>query len=137
MMDNCQSKACCKIEATSPIIPEDTRDSGGKKVAKKNDDGEIISMLPLNDRICSEIRNISCSTAKMGLKYHPANVSPQEPPVGIVRIEVSVSVAMMCPMHPSPPITGTLHGTRASENQHDLERHRCIVGAVRPQTMVA
>jgi hypothetical protein len=52
-------------------------------------------VLPPYDRVLREVAHISNARPMARLKKHPANVRMEESLVGVVGIEVSVSVAMM------------------------------------------
>ena len=93
-------------------------------------------MLPTDDRVAGEIRDIHDTGLATGLEDHPTDVRPEEPVMGAIGVEVSVSVTMMSAVTTRPPLDRTLYSTRASECEEVLERTRSVVGTVGPEAVV-
>jgi hypothetical protein len=60
-------------------------------------------VLPFNNRVGAEVSYIGNTRADSGFEEHPAKVSPEETFVGIVRVEISVRVAMVSTVLDAPP----------------------------------
>lgn len=93
------SKRRIEITAT-PITPEVTRNDGRNDNAHKEDKPNEPFMLPTDDRVAGEIRDISDTRLATGLEDHPTDVRPDEPMMGAIGVEVSVSVTMMSTVTP-------------------------------------
>lgn len=63
-------------------------------------------------------------------------MGPPEPPLGVVRIEVRVGVAMVNAVRAGPPADGALNRAGAGGGEEELEDWVGGVGAVGPETVV-
>jgi len=53
-----------------------------------------------------------------------------------VGILVGVGVSVVSTVVPRPPPDGALNGGRSNSSEVDLERKACLVGLVRPETVI-
>ena len=136
-MDNEQtSKPRIEITAT-PIAPEVTRNDGRNDNAHQDDEPDEPVMLPTDDGVAGEIRDINDTRLATGLEDHPTDVGPEEPMMGAIGVEVSVRVTMMGTVTTRPPLDRPLNSTRASECEEVFERTRSVVGTMGPEAVVA
>jgi len=127
----------CRIEvAATPIAPEVTGNDGRDGNTHQEKDPDKPFVLPTDDRVAVEIRDISNTRLATGLEDHPTDVRPEEPVVGTIGIEVGVSVTMMSTVAAGPPLDRTLNSTCSSESEKVFERTRSIIGTMRPQAVV-
>ena len=129
------SKRRIEITAT-PIAPEVTRNDGRDDNAHQDEEPDEPFMLPTDDRVAGEIRDISDARLATRLEDHPTDMRPEEPMMGAIGVEVSVSVTMMSTVTARPPLDRTLNSTRASECKEVFERTRSVVGTMGPEAVV-
>ena len=60
-------------------------------------------MLPLDERVLAEIGGVGLAGVELRFEDHPADVGPEEPAFGVVRVEVGVGVSMVGAMGAGPP----------------------------------
>jgi hypothetical protein len=65
-------------ETALPVVPSKTSDEGGKTEAHEDDQVEVPLVLPLDDRVSREIRNVGGSDLSSRLDEHPSNVRVPE-----------------------------------------------------------
>lgn len=137
MVNKDQSSGTGKEETTSPVTPSKTSDSRGEEQTHDEDQTEVVSVLPSNDRIPRQVRNIGRSNSRSRLEDHPSDVGPPESLVRRIRVKLGVSVSVVSTVTSGPPLDGPLDSTSASGRETVLERGRSVVRSVRPQSVVA
>ena len=66
-----------------------------------------MAMLPLDNIVLREVANVRNTRSPAGLDKHPANVRPPETFVGVVRVQVGISIAVVSAVASRPPLDGT------------------------------
>ena len=137
MMDEGRSERTSVDEPASPISPDHPRDDGGDDVAHEDEEHDVVLVLPPDDGVAVEVRDVSDTGFATGDDEHPTDVRPEETLVGGIRVEVGVGISVVGAMASGPPFDGTLDGTCACEGESDLEWSRGVVGPMSPETMVS
>lgn len=126
-----------RIEITAPpIAPEVTGNDGRNDNAHQEDEPDEPVMLPTDDGVAGEIRDISDTRLATGLEDHPTDMRPEEPVMGTIGVEIGVRVTMMSTVTARPPLDRSLNSTRASDREKVFERTRSVVGTMGPQAVV-
>ena len=109
-------------KAAAVIVPEETTDNAGKDEARKNDDGEIVLMLPDHYRVLVKIGDIGTTNSlRVLLHDHPAEVRVEQALADGVRVLVGIGVAVMGTMVSSPPADTALNGGSTSKSEKDSQ----------------
>jgi len=125
-------------ETSLPVTPAETGNNGGEDEAHEEDDLEIVTVLPDNDWVIVEVRDVGTSNSLGVLLHeHPAKVRVEQTLANRVGVLVGVGVSVVCAVVASPPSDGALDGTTTNGSEENLERKRGVVGSVCPQTVVA
>ncbi len=128
---------CSRVDVTSHIVtPQETRNDSGQGEAHPDDKRKVPAMLPLDDGVLAEVADVRSTGLAPWLDNHPPDVRPDETVVRAVRVEVSISVAVVSAMASAPPLDRAFDGACTSHGQEVFERLGRIVRAMRPQTMV-
>jgi hypothetical protein len=93
-------------------------------------------VLEFDDLVLAEITDIGDTRLSAWFDHHPANVTPVQTLVRIVRVKVCVSVSVVSPMTSGPPLDRSFNRTSASKCKEVLQRLRSIVGTMSPKTVV-
>ena len=94
-------------EPPMPISPSIPRHRGGYDDRHDEGEDEIVSVLPFDNRIRSQVADICGTWLTPGLEDHPSDVRVKEAFTGVVGIKVGVGVSMVGAVSPSPPRNGT------------------------------
>lgn len=94
-------------------------------------------MLPPNDFILAEVRDVRDTRFAPWLDDHPTNVGPQEAAMRIVWIEFGIRVSVVCAVSARPPLDGPLHSTSTRSSEEVLQWPGRVIRAVGPQTVVS
>lgn len=78
-------------------------------------------MLPFDDGVLCEVRDVRHTGPSARLEEHPADVGKEKAFVGVVRVELGVCVAMVSTMATTPPLYGALNCTGSKDRQEVLE----------------
>ena len=125
-------------EAALPVTPAKTSQKHGKDEAHEDDNLEVVTMLPHDDRVIVQIGNVGTTDPLWVLFHdHPAKVRVQETLADRVRVLVGVGVAMVSTVVSRPPADRSLDGTSAKRSQEDLEWESGSVGRMCPESMIA
>lgn len=125
-------------ETSLPVTPTETSDDSREDQTHEEDDLEVVTVLPDDNGIIVEIRNIGASNSLWVLLHeHPAEVGVEQTLADRVWVLVGVGVSVVCTVVTSPPSDGSLNSTSSDRSQENLERQSCRVGSVCPQTVVA
>jgi hypothetical protein len=103
-----------------PIAPKYSRNSGWNTKAHKEDEPDIPTVLPPDNLVFAEIRDIRDTRFAPRLDDHPANVRPQQTAMGIIRVEVRIRVPVVRAMSTRPPLDRPLHRTCTSNSKKVL-----------------
>ena len=124
-------------EASEPVTPAETSHESREDEAHKEDDLEIVLVLPDNNGVIVEIGDVGAANSLGVLLHeHPAEVGVEQTLPDTVGVLVGVGVAVVSAVVAGPPSDGTLDGATPDGSQEDLERDRRGVGSVSPQTVV-
>lgn len=129
-----KNKSCCAGEevTTLPVTPKQARDHSGDAETENQEEGKIPAVLPPHDFVLAQIADVSNTRFTSRLDEHPTDVGVPESLVGIVWIQVSVGVPVVCAVAPGPPLDRALNSASASHCQSILERLRGVVCPVSP-----
>ena len=136
MVNKHQSSGTGEKESSSPISPSESGDGHREEESHGDDEREIPLVLPDDDLVLGEIRNIGDSGFSSRLEDHPSDVRPEETLVRGVGIEIGVGVSVMRSMSSRPPLDRSFDGSGPTEGEEVLKRKRGGVGSVRPESMV-
>ena len=123
--------------ATCGIVPEEPGNDSRNNEAHQKNELDIMAMLPLDNIVLREVADVRNTWSPAGFDEHPAHVRPPETFVGIVRVQVGISVAVVRTVASRPPLDGALNGTCSGQSKEVLKWLRRVVGPVRPQAVVA
>ena len=91
-------------KSTEPITPSQTGNETRKDQSHDDDGFDIIPMLPHDDGVFVQIRNIRTTDPLWILFHdHPTKVRIQETLSNRIRILVGIGISMMSTMIPRPP----------------------------------
>lgn len=107
-MNKDQSNDTRVNKSTEGISPSEVGDCSWQQETHDEDQREVVLVLPLYDRVVSQITNIGNTRLATGLDEHPTEVSVPETFVSIVRIKVGVGVTMVSTVTSGPPLDRTL-----------------------------
>jgi len=125
-------------EAAEPVAPSEAGNDSGEDDTHEDDDPEVVLVLPDDDGIAVQVRDVGASDL-LGvlLHHHPADVRVHKTLADRVRVLLGVGVSVVGAVVPGPPADGALDGTPSDGGQVDLEGERSRVRRVGPETMVA
>jgi len=123
-------------EALSPKVP---RHKGWDQKAEEEDEWSVVVLLEHDDGISFQVRHVDCLPLLLDqdvLSCHePPNMSKEEPPLGIMRVRMSLGVFMMGPVIPTPLMHGVLKRHSLTEGEEDPQWKRGFVALVCPEPM--
>ena len=91
-------------EPAEPVTPAEAANECGKDEAHEDDNLQVVLVLPDNDRVLVEIRNIGSSNSLWVLLHqHPSKMRVQKTLADRVRIFLGICVSVMSTMITSPP----------------------------------
>jgi len=137
LMDKKQSEKTSIDVTTLPVTPPQASDNGGEDVAHENDKLEVMAVLPPDNLVLGQVANVGDTGIATRLENHPADVRPEKTPVCAVRIEVGVGIPMVGAMSARPPPDRALNGTRTKNGKEILQRLRCVIGTMSPESVVS
>ena len=137
MVDETQPSGTGEEESTSPVSPGESGYHGGDDETHSEKQGEVVLVLPLDDLVSAQVRDVGNTDLASGLDDHPSDVGPPEPLVGGVRVELGVGVSVVRSVTAGPPLDRSLDGSGTSEGKSVLKRDRGVVRPVRPQSVIA
>ena len=110
-------------ESTGPVSPTETSNEAREDHAHENDRLDIVSVLPDNDRVVIQIRNVGTADAFGVLLHdHPPKMRVNEAFSDGVRILVRVGISVMRAMISGPPSDRTFDGSTSHGGEKDLQR---------------
>jgi hypothetical protein len=130
-MDKDQSSSTGKEESTSVITPSKPSNQSWYNEAH-DEQREVVLVLPSNDLVSSQVRNICNSDLSSWLDDHPPNVCPPETFVGGVWVQLGVGISVVRSVSSRPPLNRPLNGTSSGSRESVLKRHGSVVGSVSP-----
>jgi hypothetical protein len=108
-------------ESTPPISPSKTSDKAGKDHAHENDHLDVVTMLPDNDRIVVQVRNVGTANALWVLLHnHPSEMRVEKSLSNGVRVLVGIGVSVVSSVISRPPSNGALNSTTTNGGEKDL-----------------
>ena len=137
-MVNEAQPGCASVDQTTlPVIPEQSGDNHRGNETSNQNKLEVPPVLPPDNVVLAQVRDISHTGFPARLEDHPTNVCPPETPVRVVRVEFGVSVTMVGTVTTRPPFNGTFNSSCTSEGEEVLEGLGGVVRTVSPETVVA
>jgi len=108
--------------SSHPITPTDTGNEGGKHETHKDDNLEIVLVLPNNDWVLVKIADIgTANTLRILLHDHPSEVGVEETFADRVRVLVGIGVSVMSSVVSGPPSDGSFNGTPTHSSKKDSQ----------------
>jgi hypothetical protein len=92
-------------------------------------------VLPPDDLVPRQIRDIGDSDLGTRLEDHPTDMSPPEPLVSRVWVKVGVSVTVVSSVTTGPPFNGSLNSSGSRTGETVLQRKRSGVRSVSPESL--
>lgn len=124
-------------EATHPVAPAEASDDGGENQAHEENDLEVVLVLPDNDGVLVEIRDVGAAdTLGVLLHDHPADVAVQQSLADAVGVLGGIGIAVVGAVVTAPPADGALDSTTSNGCEEDAQRKPGRVRLVCPKTMV-
>lgn len=132
MVNENESSGTGKEESTSPVSPSESSNHGRESETHKQEKGKIVLVLPFDNSVPGQIRDIRYSNLSSGFNNHPSDVCPPEALVSRVRVELGVGISVVCSVTSRPPFDRALNRTGTSDRQEVLEGYRGVVSSVGP-----
>ena len=104
VVDEAQASCTSVDETTEEVTPEKTRDDRGNNEAHGDNERNVPSVLPSDNRVLGQVAHVGNTRPNAGLDEHPANVRPEETTVSIVRVQLRVGVPMVSTVASAPPL---------------------------------
>ena len=102
---NKNKSRCSGEEVTAlPVTPKDTRNDRGNNETEEQEEGEIPTVLPPHNFVLAQIADVGNTRLTSGFYKHPAYMREPESLVGIVWIQVGVSIPVVGTVAPGPPL---------------------------------
>lgn len=120
-----------------PVTPAEASDERRENEAHREDEVQVPTVLPPDNSALAQVANVRNTGLAPRLDEHPPHVRPEEPLLGIVRVEGRVRVTVMSTVAPRPPLDGPFDGTSSGHSEGILKRFRSVIRSVRPKTMIA
>lgn len=136
VVDKDESSSTGKEETTSPVSPSETGDHGREDETHEQEESEVVFVLPFDNSVSGQVRDIGDSNLSSWLNDHPSDVCPPETLVSRVRVELGVGVSVVGSVTSRPPFDRTLDGTGTSDRERILKRDRGVVSSVSPESVV-
>jgi len=130
-----QPSSSGKEETSLPITPTKTSDTHREEQPHDQKQRQVVVVLPPDDLGSSQVGDIGDTDLGSRLEDHPTDVSPPEPFVGRVRVEVGVGVTVVSSVASGPPFDGSLDGSGSGTGEDVFKRSRGGVGSVGPQSL--
>ena len=125
-------------EATEPIAPSKATYERGKDETHEEHDFQVVSVLPDNDGVFIEIRDVGAANAFRVLFHeHPAKVRVQQALTDRVWVLVGVGIAVVSTVVTSPPSDRAFDGTATNGSEEDAERQGGRIGGMGPKAVIA
>jgi len=131
-----QPSSSGKEETSLPVTPTETSNTHGEEQSHDQKQRQIVVVLPPDDLRSSQVGDIGDTDLGSRLEDHPTDVSPPEPFVGRVRVEVGVGVTVVSSVSSGPPLDGSLNGTGSGTCEDVFEGSRGGVRSVGPQSVI-
>jgi len=130
-----QPSSSGKEETSLPVTPTETSNTHGEEQSHDQKQRQIVVVLPPDNLGSSQVGDIGDADLGSRLEDHPTDVSPPEPFVGRVRVEVGVGVTVVSSVASGPPFDGSLDGSGSGTGEDVFKRSRGGVGSVGPQSL--
>lgn len=98
-----QSSCASKEEPSSPVTPTETGDSSREDHAHSDKEKEVVLVLPSNDLVPGQIRNVGNTDLASRFDNHPTDMRPPETLVSRVRVELGVGISVVSSVSTRPP----------------------------------
>jgi hypothetical protein len=108
-------------ETTEPISPSESRDEGWEDHAHEDDRLEVVSMLPDNDGVVIQIRDVGAADTLWVLFHdHPSDMGVEEAFADRVWVLVGIGVTVVSAVISRPPPNGTFNRPTPHGREEDL-----------------
>ncbi len=125
LLDEEDSENASVDETTHPVSPSKTSDEAREDHSHKDNGLDVVAMLPNNDRVIVQVRDIGTTNALWVLLHdHPSDVGVEKTFSNGVWILVGVGVSVVCSVISRPPSDRTLDCSTSNGRQEDLQRCR-------------
>lgn len=124
------------VEASSPITPTKTTDQSGEDDAGEEGEGDVVLMLPDEEGVALEVADIGLDSLLISLLEEPTHMGVPEATLDVVRVAVSVGVAVVSSVVQTPVKRRCLERLRRQHRQCHQEPLRRIIRTVRQQSVV-
>lgn len=123
---------------TDPVTPSETSNKCWEDQSHKNNNPEIVLVLPDDNRILVQVGDV-CSSNSLGvlLQNHPSQMRVHKTLADTIRVFVGIGITMMSPVIPGPPTDRSLNGTASNSGKENLERSARGIRRMSPETMVS
>ena len=125
-------------KAAEPIAPSKATYERRKDETHEEHDFQVVSVLPDNDGVFIEIRDIGAANA-FGVLFHehPAKVRVQQALADRVWVLVGVGIAVVSTVVTSPPADRAFDGTAANRSEEDAKRQGGRIRGMGPKAVIA
>jgi len=100
VVDETQPSGTGKEESTSPVSPSKSGNNSGQDETHGKEQGEVVLVLPFDDLVSAQVRNVGNANLASGLDDHPSDVRPPESLVSGVRVKLGVGVSVVSAVTP-------------------------------------
>lgn len=76
MVSDGQTQSEREAYATQPVVPHKARDNSWENNPKDSQQNKVVTMLPLDKRVMTKIRNVGRTRSKVRLENHPTDMGP-------------------------------------------------------------
>jgi len=132
VVDEAETEDTSIDEATLGVAPEEPGNKSGDNETHQENEFNVVPVLPPNDLVLAQVRDVSNTGLSPRLDHHPANVRPVKATVSVVGVEVGVGVPMVSTVSTAPPLDRAFNCTRTSEGKEIFKGLGGVVGTVRP-----
>jgi len=74
VVDEEETGSAGKEEASAPVAPQEPSDGGGEDEAHAEDQGQVPPVLPTDDWVGGQVRDVGDSRCAPAFENHPSNV---------------------------------------------------------------
>lgn len=105
-------------ESPEPVVPKASTNKGWEDQSHKKENFKVVAMLPDDDRVFVQIRDIGTANPFRILKHqHPSEMRIEKPFANRVWVFVGVGVTVMCSVISCPPSHGPFNSTATNSSK--------------------
>jgi len=136
VMDENETKDTRIDVSSTSVSPQKPGKNRGYDEAHEENQLEIMPVLPPHYLVLAQIADVRHTRPTARLQEHPSYMRVPETLMGVVRVEVGVGIAMVCPVTSRPPLDRAFDSTGSRKGKIILQRNRCIVRPMCPKPVV-